>query len=209
MVDGWFQTARGWTTGLIVVLAGCAAVGCRTAPGQAPPEVVPNVPLAANVIGTGDVVEIRVFREKDLDGTYRVGNDGTIEYPMIGTVTLKGRRPEEISEEIRTRLAGGYLVDPQVTVFVSERKSQKVHVLGQVNQSGSFSYESGMTIVQAITNAGGFTKLASQNSVTVTRIGPNREKVTFKVPVGDIGSGRAANFELSPGDIVFVPEAIF
>ena len=191
------------------VAAGVALLGGCQTPGQAPPVVVPDAPLAANVVGTGDVVEIRVFREKDLDGTYRVGNDGSIEYPLIGTVVLKGKRPETISEEIRERLADGFLVDPQVTVFVSERKSQKVHVLGQVNKAGSFSYESGMTIVQAITNAGGFTKLASQNKVTVTRVGTNREKVTFKVPVGDIGSGRAVNFELSPGDIVFVPEAIF
>ena len=197
------------TRGIILLwAASLLPVGCTTA-GQAPPPAAPAVPLAVDVLGPGDVVEIRVFREKDLEGTYQVSNDGTLDFPRIGTVKLVGRRPEDIGEEIRARLADGFLVDPQVSVLVKERKSQKVHVLGQVNQAGSFGYEAGMSIVQAITNAGGFTKLASQNRVTVTRIAPTGEKVTFKVPVGDIGSGRAANFQLIPGDIIFVPEAIF
>jgi polysaccharide export outer membrane protein len=195
--------------GVALIWAGLLA-GCSTPTGQtALPPVVPSAPLAADVLGPGDVVEIRVFREQDLEGTYQVSQDGTLDYPLIGEVKLVGRRPEDVGEEIRARLADGYLVDPQVSVLVKERKSQKVHVLGQVNQAGSFGFETGMSVVQAITNAGGFTKLASQNGVTVTRIGPTGEKVTFKVPVGDIGSGKAANFSLSPGDIIFVPEAIF
>lgn len=192
----------------LVVLALLGAAGCLST-GQAPPPTAPTAPLAADELGTGDVVQVRVFREEDLGGTYRVGDDGTIEFPLIGTVQLVGRKPEQVGEEIRARLADGYLVDPQVSVFVKERKSQKVHVLGQVNKAGSFPFESGMSVVQAITNAGGFTKLASQNRVTVTRVGADGEKRTFEVPVGDIGSGKAVNFQLSPGDIVFVPEAIF
>lgn len=184
------------------------ATGCTTV-GQAPPPVAPVAPRAVDALGPGDVVQIRVFREKDLEGSYRVSDDGTIVFPLIGTVKLVGRMPEQVSEEIRGRLADGYLVDPQVSVFVAERKSQKVHVLGQVNKAGTFSWEAGMNVVQAITQAGGFTKLASQNSVTVTRIGPTGDKVTFNVKVGDIGSGRETNFALNPGDIVFVPEAIF
>ncbi len=191
-----------------LVLAVTALSGCATV-GQAPPEVPLEAPRAVDALGPGDVVEVRVFREKDLEGRYRVSDDGTIDFPLIGSVTLMGQRPEEVSEAIRTRLADGYLVDPQVSVFVAERKSQNVHVLGQVKKPGSFGYESGMSIVQAITNVGGFTKLASQNRVTVTRIDPTGKKVTFNVKVGDIGSGRAANFQLSPGDIIFVPEAIF
>ena len=201
--------SRSWIRGLGLGAWVGLALGCTT-PGQsALPPVTPAAPLAVDMLGPGDVVEIRVLREEDLGGTYQVSNDGTLDYPLIGEVKLVGRRPEEIAEEIRARLADGYLVDPQVSVLVKERKSQKVHVLGQVNQAGSFGYESGMSIVQAITNAGGFTKLASQNGVTVTRIGPTGEKMTFKVPVGDIGSGKAANVQLIPGDIIFVHEAIF
>lgn len=195
-------------TASIFVMATLALSACMTT-GQAPPEAPPEVPLAVDALGSGDVVQIRVFREKDLEGSYRVSDDGTIDFPLIGAVKLVGRQPEEVATEIRGRLADGYLVDPQVSVFVAERKSQKVHVLGQVNKAGTFGFESGMSIVQAITNAGGFTKLASQNRVTVTRIAPTGDKVTFNVKVGDIGSGQAANFQLNPGDIIFVPEAIF
>lgn len=191
----------------ILVVCCVALTACTS--GQTPPPVVPSVPLARDVLGPGDVVQIRVFREEDLKGSYRVGENGTIEFPLIGTVQLVGRKPDAVGQEIRDRLADGFLVDPQVAVFVAERKSQKVHVLGQVNRAGSFAYEPGMSVVQAITNAGGFTKLASTNSVTVTRVGVDGAKRTFKVPVGDIGSGRAVNFELNPGDIVFVPEALF
>jgi protein involved in polysaccharide export with SLBB domain len=191
-----------------LVVAAAALSACATV-GQAPPEVPVQAPRAVDALGPGDVVEVRVFREKDLEGRYRVSDDGTIDFPLIGSVRLVGQSPEQVSEVIRGRLADGYLVDPQVSVFVAERKSQNVHVLGQVNKPGSFGYESGMSIVQAITNVGGFTKLASKNRVTVTRIDPTGKKVTFNVKVADIGSGRAANFQLSPGDIIFVPEALF
>lgn len=161
------------------------------------------------VLGAGDVVEVRVFREPDLAGVYRIGGDGNIEFPLIGKVPALGRPPDEVAADMRTRLASGYLVDPQVSVFLREQNSAKIHVLGQVNKAGTFPFESGMTVIQAITNAGGFTKLAATNGVTVTRFAPTGEKQRFQVPVGDIGSGQASNFQLKPGDIVFVPEAIF
>jgi polysaccharide export outer membrane protein len=184
------------------------SLGCATAP--PPPETIPTpVSTEANQLGPGDVLEIKVFREPDLAGTYRLGSDGEIEFPLIGAVKVSGRMPEEVAGELRTRLADGYLVDPQVTVFVKEQNSQKIHVLGEVKKPGTFAYENGMSIIQAITYAGGFTKLAAENSVVVTRArGPNDQQ-TFKVAVADIQKGRANNFELRPGDIINVPEAIF
>ncbi len=184
------------------------ALGCTTTP--PPPETIPTPgSLEANQLGPGDVVEIKVFREPDLAGVYRLGNDGEIEFPLVGAIKVSGRMPEEVATELRTRLADGYLVDPQVTVFVKEQNSQKIHVLGEVKKPGTFAFESGMSIIQAITYAGGFTKLAAENSVVVTRVrGPNDTR-TFKVAVADIQKGRANNFELRPGDIIDVPEAIF
>jgi polysaccharide export outer membrane protein len=159
------------------------------------------------VLGEGDVVEIKVFREPELAGTYRVTRDG-LEFPLIGKVSAVDREAEAVGEEIRARLAQDYLKQPQVTVFVREHNSRKVHVLGNVNKPGSFAYESGMTVIQAVTNAGGFNKLAATNSVLVTR-GPRGAEQKFTVPVGDIGRGNAPNFSMEPGDIVFVPESVF
>lgn len=177
-----------------------------------PPPARSDVPEGSEVrdllLGEGDVVEIRVFREPDLAGIYRVNPNGEIDFPFIGKVPLLGKNADVVAEEIRARLSAGYLQNPQVTVFIREHNSQKIHVLGQVNQAGSFAYQPGMTVIQAITLAGGFTKLAATNRVRVTRVSDGPEKI-FDVPVGDIGSGRAPNFELLPGDIVFAPESIF
>ena len=190
-------------------LAGIALGLLAACTGAPPPPLAPLVvPTPAHTLGPGDVVEIKVYREPDLAGVYRVSNDGAIDFPLIGAVKLLARRPDQVAEDIRTRLASGYLVEPKVTVFVKERNSQKIHVLGQVNKPGSFNYETGMTVIQAVTNAGGFTKLASKNSVQLTRVSSGREE-RFRVPVGDIGEGTARNIELQPGDIIFVPEAIF
>jgi protein involved in polysaccharide export with SLBB domain len=194
---------RCWTTLCLALLASCATTA------SAPPED-PVAPVSGPmVLGPGDVVEIRVFREPDLAGVYRIGGDGNVDFPLIGKVLSLGRRSDEVAEDIRAKLANGYLVDPQVSVFLREQNSAKVHVLGQVNKAGTLPFEQGMTVIQAITGAGGFTKLAATNGVTVTRFGATGDKQRFKVPVGDIGDGNAANFTLSPGDIIFVPEAIF
>lgn len=189
------------------MLLGIFLGGCQTA-APAPPVRPAKVPTVAYALGPGDVVEIKVFREPDLAGVYRISDGGRLDFPLIGEVVVAGRRPEQIEEELRTRLGDGYLVDPQVTVFVKERNSQKVHVLGQVKKPGSFPFEGGMTIIQAITNAGGFTKLASTNNVTLTRVASGTEE-SFRVRVGDIRSGESPNVDLQPGDIVWVPEAIF
>lgn len=200
------MSAARFTHALLLSVAACA---CTTTPAVSPPPPTDPGELEASlVLGAGDVIEVKVYREPELDGVYRVNSAGALEFPLIGKVTLKGKNADDVAGEIRGRLADGYLKDPQVTVFVREYNSKKVHVLGQVVRAGTFAYEPHMTIIQAITNAGGFTKLASTNAVKVTRVTAQGEQ-GFELPVGDIGAGKAPNFELWPGDIIFVPEALF
>jgi protein involved in polysaccharide export with SLBB domain len=189
-------------------LAALLAISACTTTGPAPPnrEEIAAIEEKAERLNAGDIVEIKVFREPDLAGVYRVGRDGTIDFPLIGKVTIREKHPDTVAREIGTRLADGYLRNPQVSVFVRESKSQKIHVLGEVEKAGSFAYEPGMTVIQAITAAGGFGQLAATNSVKVTRLDVEQP---FSVPVGDIRKGEAPNFLLQPGDIVYVPEAIF
>jgi polysaccharide export outer membrane protein len=193
---------------LFQALSVCLLANCAT--GGPPPEAdVEAVQTKANTLGPGDVVEIKVFREPDLAGTYRVDPSGTIEFPLIGEVRLMGRHPQEVAEDMQARLADGFLVDPQVTVFVRESRSQRIHVLGQVNKPGTFTYEAGMSVIQAIASAGGFTNLAAPNAVTITRVDENGNKISFEAPLAAIRAGKARNVELQPGDIVYVPEAVF
>lgn len=200
------QTLVRTVAAALVAVVGCATPAERLA---APVAVTPRPQVASEeALGPGDVLEVKVFREPDLSGTFSVGGTGIVDFPLVGPVDVEGKSPDAIASELRRRLSDGYLMDPHVSVFIKEHMSQKVHVLGEVQKSGSFSYTSGMSIIEAITTAGGFTKLAATNRVKVTRSQGTQEK-TFEVQAGDIGSGNAPNFMLEPGDIVYVPEAIF
>jgi len=159
-------------------------------------------------LGTGDVFEVRVHQHVDLSGIYRVSSSGMIDFPFIGQVAVGGHTPAEIETEIRKRLANGYLNKPSVVVYVKERNSKKVYVLGQVKKPGPFVYVEKMTIVQAIALAGGFTAMARTNYAIVQRVDEGVEK-RIPVPVERIMTEKATqNFPLKPGDIVFVPEAV-
>ncbi|HZN93520.1 MAG TPA: SLBB domain-containing protein, partial [Myxococcales bacterium] len=105
-------------------------------------------------------------------------------------------------------LATRYLKHPAVSVLLREYNSKKVFVFGEVQRPGTFPFDSDMSIIQAVTLAGGFTRSAAKNSISVTRIIDGQER-KIRVPVEDIGTGKERNFQLQPGDIVFVPESFF
>lgn len=196
---------------LLLPLLIAAAPACRSA---AP---MPDLPLpsaeesrpvpAANTMGPGDLVEVRVFQEQDHSGVWRLSPEGTIDYPLCGKVELAGRTSSTAADTLRECLAR-YLRRPQVSVLIREYNSQKIFVFGEVQKPGTFPYDGEITIIQAITLAGGFTKLAAQNNTNVTRLVNGQER-KIRVPVEDIGVGREKNFLLQPGDIVFVPESFF
>lgn len=170
------------------------------------PDASPASP-AASTVGIGDVFEVRVYNEAELSGTYRVDSEGMVSLPLAGRVQVAGLSPSAIGKALETKFAD-FIKAPQVTVFMKEFNSKKIYVLGQVKQPGTFVYEDGMSVVQAITLAGGFTGLAKSNGIYVTRIVGEKEK-QIEVPVEDIGQGLARNFVLRPGDIVYVPESMF
>ena len=158
-------------------------------------------------VGAGDVLEIRVYGEKDMTGLYRVEADGSIVFPHIGKVKVIGKTPPVIGFRIARKLRAGYLRNPQVTVFVKEYNSKKITVFGHVKKPGIFRYTDNMTIIQAITEAGGFTDLADQDSTIVTRFKEGR-KYRIRVKVKSIGEGRAQNFVVRPGDVIWVPRTL-
>jgi polysaccharide export outer membrane protein len=187
-------------------------LGCQHAAAAAPPDATPPraelAPIAATTLGPGDVFEVRVFQEPDLSGVFRLAGDGSISFPLCGQVHLGGLTSTLATEQLTKCLARGYLRNPQVSIFVREYNSKKIFVFGEVQKPGTFQYEDGMNIVQAITLAGGFAQRAAKNSTSVTRLLDGTER-RVKVAVEDIGLGRAENFNLRPGDIIFVPESLF
>lgn len=165
----------------------------------------PSLPPAA--LGPGDVFEVRVFGEPDLTGVYRVGSDGSINFPLIGKLDMEGLSASDLGLRLETELKR-FLKSPSVSVFIKEYNSKKVYVFGEVIKPGTFPYEENMNIVQAITLAGGFGKIADKNGAVVTRVIDGREQ-RLRVSVKQIGEGKTPNFRLEPGDIVFVPESVF
>lgn len=160
-------------------------------------------------LGPGDVFELHVYYgSNELTAKYHLSQAGTISVQHIGKVEATGKRASELEEDIRAKLADGYLVDPIVSITLVEAASKRVSVFGQVQKAGTIDFLEGMTIVDAIAQTGGFTGMAKKNAVQVTRV-VGGKKVSFTVPVESIGEGKRPNFEVLAGDVIFVPERIF
>jgi polysaccharide export outer membrane protein len=191
----------------LALAAALALSGC-TRRSAAPAPAPQAIEVGASTLGPGDVIEVRVYREPELSGVYQVGSEGDVVFPLCQRVVVSGLTPNGASDRFRACLAAGFIRDPQVSVVVKEYNSKKVFVFGEVQKPGTFAYQDGMSIVQAVTVAGGFTRTAAQNATSVTRRVKGQE-VRVKVNVQDIALGKAPNFTLEPGDIVFVPESLF
>lgn len=162
----------------------------------------------AMALGPGDVFEVKVFQDKDLSSSYLVGPEGTIHFPLIGSLVVQGLTPNQLAEVIRQRLQDGFIREPVVSVFLKEANSKKIFVFGQVSKPGSFTFVDKMNIIQAITLAGGFTGIAARDGTNVTRR-EGRVERKYTIPISKILDGARSNFLLKPGDIVFVPESMF
>jgi protein involved in polysaccharide export with SLBB domain len=192
----------------LALAAALAVAGCTHRRANAPPVDDIAIQVGASTLGPGDVIEVRVYREQEISGLYQVGSEGDVVFPLCQRVVVTGLTPNGAADKFRECLASGFMRDPQVTVVVREYNSKKVFVFGEVQKPGTFTYQDGMTIVQAVTLAGGFTRTAAQNSTSVTRRVKGQE-VKMKLNVQDIALGKASNFKLEPGDIVYVPESLF
>jgi protein involved in polysaccharide export with SLBB domain len=193
------------TLALRVLLIAATLAGCASC-ADPPPSEYPSQQVYEEdtTLGPGDVFEVRVFQQEKMSQVYSASSEGTISFPLIGEVEVTGKSPAQVETEIRDRLADGYLKDPQVSVLVKEYKSKKISVFGQVRKPGTLGFTDGMTVVEAVSQAGGFTPMARENAVTITR-GEGDDKKTYTVPVESIGKGTAKQFYIRPGDVIFVP----
>jgi polysaccharide export outer membrane protein len=173
---------------------------------------LPPDPHAGSRFGPGDVFEVRLMGEPDLSGAYRVSPDGTFDFPFCGRLQVDGLLASDVASRLTGCLKDGkYFKDPQIIVIARDvGASRKIFVYGNVQKAGPYLYLDNMSIVEAIANAGGFAPFAGMNQCSVIRRSENDGKdQKFKVPVQDIGLGKAPNFLLRPGDIIFVPESAF
>jgi polysaccharide export outer membrane protein len=153
----------------------------------------------------GDVVRISVWREEVLDRQALVQPDGTISFPLAGQVAAAGRTAAMVQEEIARRL-DQYIPDAVVTVELLEPRGNKIYVIGEVNRPGEYQLGRPITVVQAISLAGGFTPFAGTGKIRILR---KRGAVETVIPFDygrlEGGSNLEANIELEAGDTVIVP----
>ncbi len=148
-------------------------------------------------LGAGDKVKITVFGHDDLSGQFLVGGNGDVALPLIGKVPAGGLTVTELEARIVDALKPDYLKNPRVSVEVLNYRP--FYIIGEVKQPGSYAYVSGMTVVNAIALAGGYTYRARENRIYVTR-GTDPESLK-----------RPADHDtlILPGDVIEVPERYF
>jgi protein involved in polysaccharide export with SLBB domain len=192
-----------------VLLCLCAAFGvaCGSGASVRGPSLPP--PTERNVIGPGDIFTMQIVGEKDLPSEYQVASDGTVDLPYLHTVKVADLEAQEVARLIRDKLVEAkILADPSVVVQVRQFASRQVTMLGQVAKPGSVPLVPGMTLIQAISQAGGLSAVANSDHVNVTRKTATGNQ-TIVVSVGDIIDGKAPDIPLQAGDQIYVHERIF
>jgi len=148
-------------------------------------------------LGSGDQIKVTVYGEEDLSGEFEIDGTGTISLPLIGSVTIGGQILTDAQSLIAEQLSDGFLINPRVSIEVLNYRP--FYILGEVNSPGSYPYVSGMTVLNAIALASGFTYRASENKIEVTRrIEGEEQKIRIKLTEAVL-----------PGDILRVPERLF
>jgi polysaccharide export outer membrane protein len=176
------------------------------APESRAQEADSNYRLCAN-----DLIEIRVFQEPDLDSRVRIGGDGSVTLPLVGAIALGGKTVNEAADYLRQKYDERFLVNPQLTVTVTDFSKKRFTVLGQVQTPGSYSMPDNepVTLLQAIGMAGGYTRIAEPSNITVKRIENGVESLLKLNAKRMARGGASSDFKILPGDVISVPESMF
>jgi polysaccharide biosynthesis/export protein len=174
------------------------------------PAAAPTAHAAATrdpsyVIGAQDVLDIDVWKEKELTRTVEVRPDGRISLPLLNDIQASGLTPMRLAANITDGLKK-FITDPQVTVIVTQINSQRVYILGEVTKPGAYPLLPGMNVLQALSSAGGFTMFANTKKIYVLRQQDGKQK-KFPFDYKDVISGKRTdeNIALRAGDQIMVP----
>jgi protein involved in polysaccharide export with SLBB domain len=181
---------------------------------SAPNNVAVGISSSAPLV-PADVIQIGIYQEPDLGTRVRIADDGTVLLPLIGAVKVGGRNLKEATEAVTALYKKDYLVNPEVSISLVEHVEGKervgrLNILGQVARPGTveIAADKGTPIIDVIALAGGFTRLARESKITVTRSMNGQQKV-FKVNGKDQTSSEAKVFLVFPGDTIYVSESWF
>ncbi len=165
--------------------------------GSARAQAADSSAIASYRLGSGDKLKISVYGQTDLNGDYEIDGSGNIELPLIGQIKAAGLTVADFKRDLTTRLGNGFFVNPNVSVEVENYRP--FYIIGEVNKPGEYPYVNGMSILNAVALAGGYTTRADDSSTYIRRNGQSKE---IELPADE-------TTKVEPGDIIRVPERYF
>jgi len=167
---------------------------------------------AGYVLGPNDYVGVEVFGEDDLRTSGRLNPEGNLSVPLLGSVHLAGLTLTQAASRLTELYGRDYLVNPRVNVVLQGYAKRRFSILGQVGRPGNYempeSSPGGIDLLEAIALAGGYTRIAAPERITVRRQGANGDQV-FKVNAKKFNKSGGGGFRVEPGDTITVGESIF
>jgi polysaccharide export outer membrane protein len=163
---------------------------------QAQP-VSPESTAATYVLGPNDRIRLKVYGEPDIAGEYEIDSNGQVSIPLAGHIKAAGLTTKQLERSIASALAKGIVRDPRVNVEIALYRPY--YILGEVKKGGEYPYRLGLTVMDAVASAGGFTYRANENKVFLRRSGAGAEEVyALDAPI-----------LVFPGDNIRIPERYF
>ena len=162
------------------------------------------------IVGESDVLKIMVFDHDDLTTITRVSGDGTIKFPLVGEIEVGGLSLSQISDKIAVQLSDGYIVDPQVSIFIQEFRSKKAFIMGEVSRPGYHVLSGNTTLLELLSVAGGVTREAGDKATIKRKTnGGDQEETTITVDLkGLLQQGNTLlDVPIMDGDSIYVPKA--
>ncbi|CAN5197872.1 polysaccharide biosynthesis/export family protein [soil metagenome] len=159
--------------------------------------VLQNSPVEDYLLGAGDKVKMTVFNEEALSGEFGVNAEGSLSLPLIGDVPVLGKSVSSVAQTIQAKLANGYLRDPRVSMEIITYRP--FFILGEIKLPGQYPYASGMTVMNAIAVAQGYTPRAHQSIIYIRKLGAT-EEVPYRL---------TPDLRVWPGDTIRIGERYF
>jgi protein involved in polysaccharide export with SLBB domain len=162
-----------------------------------PPAGMGSTPNPDYHLGANDVIKVQVFGEEALSTETKVSGDGKIALPLLGVLEIQGLTVKQTEDLITKYLADGYLKHPRVSIYITRYRN--FFVSGEVNRPGGYPFEDGLTVLKAVTLAGGFTDKAASGRIKIKRL-KEKDEVTISANLKD---------PVYPDDVIVVPESFF
>jgi polysaccharide export outer membrane protein len=190
----------GWLIAALLLAA--LSAGAET-----PGEPTPPAPAEASYrLQPGDVVEVSVWKETDLNRQALVRSDGGLTFPLVGDLIVAGLTTAEVRHEIEERL-GKFIPAAAVTVAVQQINGNQLYVVGRVSRPGAYKFDRPLDVMQVLSLAGGTTEFAKVDDIRILRRAPDGRQQTFKFAYSEVVAGRRLeqNVVLQSGDTLVVP----